>query len=57
MARLSGLEPTQQRASDLTAMEFLTVHQVNNYYKSHKQGFEVNDGKYITLIDDGKGDY
>ena len=51
MARI--FEPAKQkRADDRLALKFLNAHKANDYYKKNKIGFEVNDGKYLTYVDD-----
>ena len=45
-------EPATEKPNDLTAMKFLKLHQVADYYKKHKICFEINDGRHIKIIDD-----
>lgn len=53
MARI--FEP--EKPNDLTAMKFLKLHHVADYYKKYKLGYAVNDGKYQTYVDDRKADF
>jgi hypothetical protein len=52
MARIFEPAPEVKKANDLTAMQFLNAKKANDYYKKNKQGFAVNDGKYLTDVDD-----
>ena len=38
-------------------MKFLSAKKANDYYKRTKIGFAVNDGKYLTYIDDNEISY
>lgn len=50
MARLSGLEKVQ--TDDSLVMNSHTAEDLNATYDFLKIGFEVNDGKYLTYIND-----
>ena len=52
MARI--FEPAQQKKiyDDKIVLGILEANLLNNYYKLHKQGFAVNDGKFIKFVDD-----
>ena len=47
-------EPIKERPrrSDSAAMGLLQVHKVTEYYKQTKEGYAINDGKFITFIQD-----
>lgn len=52
MSHIFEPAPEVKKANDLTAMQFLNAKKANDYYKKNKQGFAVNDGKYLSYIDD-----
>lgn len=52
MARLSGFEPQQRVCSDIRDMESMQVWTWQDIYKEFGLGLAVNDGKYLTKIDD-----
>lgn len=52
MARIFEPASEVKKANDLTAMQFLNAKKANDYYKKNKQGLAINDGKFLTFIDD-----
>jgi len=52
MARI--FEPVSERkpADNEISLSFLNAHIANDYYKVHKEGVAVNDGKFIKYVDD-----
>jgi len=53
MARISGLERNIAYPEDKTAdMAVMTIEQWDEIYKKHRYGLEVNDGRFLTFIDD-----
>lgn len=52
MGRIFEPAPITKKHPDLLAMNCLKVHHVADHYKRTKEGYEVNDGKYLEKIND-----
>ena len=56
MAQIFEQIQEAKRAHDLLAMKFLRVHSFTEHYMRTGEGFEVNDGKFITFVEDHGGE-
>ena len=56
MARLSGLEPEQRVDSDIRDMEVMQANTWQELYRDYGIGLAVNDGKFLTRINDREED-
>lgn len=52
MARIFDIEPTKY--DDSLIMAFIQVRHLTADYKECQAGYAVNDGKYLTYIDDNE---
>ena len=52
MARIFEPATEIRRTDDSLIMKFIHIHKATRDYKNYKVGIAVNDGKYLTDVDD-----